>query len=110
MSEVDAEDAKLITLARGARARIGAAQGAALRDGMGRTFASANVDLPSMRLTALQACIAQAVSAGASGVEAVVIVSDDDAGIDAALQEFAGTGVPVFLCGPDGTVRSRVVH
>jgi cytidine deaminase len=106
MNSLDAEDAKLVTLARGARARIGAAQGAALRDNMGRTYASANVDLPSLRLTALQACLAQAVSAGASGVEAVVIVSDDDAGIDAALQEFAGGGVPVYLCGPDGSVRA----
>ncbi|HEY4992801.1 MAG TPA: hypothetical protein VII33_12040, partial [Nakamurella sp.] len=31
----DAEDAKLITLARGARARTGAAEGAAVRDGDG---------------------------------------------------------------------------
>ena len=37
MSELDPEDAKLITLARSARARNGAAQGAAVRDTDGRT-------------------------------------------------------------------------
>ena len=30
--DLDAEDVKLVTLARGARARIGAPQGAAVRD------------------------------------------------------------------------------
>ena len=33
---LDAEDAKLVTLARGARARAGAAEGAAVRDDDGR--------------------------------------------------------------------------
>ncbi len=46
--ELDAEDAKLVTLARAARARIGAAEGAAVRDGDGRTYAGATVALPSI--------------------------------------------------------------
>ena len=36
-----AEDAKLVTLARSARARLGAAEGAAVRDEMGRTYVAA---------------------------------------------------------------------
>ena len=36
MSDLSAEDAKLVTLARGARGRIGVTQGAAVRDEMGR--------------------------------------------------------------------------
>jgi hypothetical protein len=48
-----AEDAKLVTLARGARARIAAADGAAVRDQDGRTYAAATVALPSLSLSAL---------------------------------------------------------
>ena len=56
----DAEDAKLVTLARAARARIGAIEGAAVRDQDGRTYAAATVDLPSLRLSALQLAVASA--------------------------------------------------
>ena len=43
MSELSAEDAKLVTLARATRARTGAAEGAAVRDLDGRTYAGATV-------------------------------------------------------------------
>ena len=46
MSSLDPEDAKLITLARSARGRTGAAEGAAVRDTDGRTYLAATVDLP----------------------------------------------------------------
>ncbi len=45
--ELTAEDAKLVTLARSARARVGAAEGAAVRDQDGRTYAAATVALPT---------------------------------------------------------------
>ena len=61
---LDPEDAKIVTLARSARARVGAAEGAAVRDTDGRTYAAATVALPSLRLTALQAAVAAAVSSG----------------------------------------------
>ena len=60
-----------MTLARSARARTGAAEGAAVRDDIGRTYAAATVDLPSLQLTALQAAVAAAVSSGADRLEAV---------------------------------------
>src|ERR1700691_4517330 len=47
------EDLKIITLARSARARVGAAEGAAVRDETGRTYAAATVALPSLQLSAL---------------------------------------------------------
>ncbi|HET8970717.1 MAG TPA: hypothetical protein VFN19_06650, partial [Candidatus Nanopelagicales bacterium] len=75
MQPLDAEDAKLVTLARGARARAGAPEGAAVRDEDGRTYAAATVALPSLRLTALQAAVAAAVSSGAQALEAAVVVS-----------------------------------
>ncbi|MFC7342158.1 cytidine deaminase [Saccharopolyspora griseoalba] len=74
--ELDAEDAKIVTLARSARARNGAAEGAAVRDTDGRTYAATTVDLPSLRLTALQAAVAAAVSSGAEGLEASAVVTD----------------------------------
>ena len=59
---LDAEDAKLVTLARGARGRAAAVEGAAVRDTDGRTYAAATVALPSLQLTALQVAVAAAVS------------------------------------------------
>ncbi|MCW2582706.1 MAG: hypothetical protein JWQ53_1496, partial [Klenkia sp.] len=56
------EDAKLVTLARSARGRTGAPEGAAVRDTDGRTYLAATVSLPSLQLSALQAAVAAAVS------------------------------------------------
>jgi len=69
-----ADDAKLVTLARSARARLGAAEGAAVRDEMGRTYVAATVDLSSLQLSAVQAAVAAAVSSGAQTLEAVAVV------------------------------------
>ena len=74
----DPEDAKIVTLARSARARTGAAEGAAVRDTDGRTYAAATVGLPSLTLTALQAAVAAAVSSGAPGLEAAAVVTGAD--------------------------------
>jgi len=71
---LDAEDAKLVTLARGARGRAAAVEGAAVRDTDGRTYAGATVALPSLQLTALQVAVAAAVSAAAAALEAASIV------------------------------------
>ena len=76
VTELDPEDAKLVTLARGARARTGAAEGAAVRDGTGRTYAACTVALPSLALTALQAAVAAAVASGAGTLEAAAVVTE----------------------------------
>src|SRR3974377_911469 len=47
------EDQKIVILARSARARVGAAEGAAVRDETGRTYAAATVALPSLPLSAV---------------------------------------------------------
>ena len=90
MTELDAEDAKLVVLARGAMARAETASGAAVRDLDGRTYAGAPVGLEALRLTALQAAVAAAVSSGATDLEAAVLVggSADDAGV-AAVHELS---------------------
>lgn len=76
MADLDPEDAKLITLARSARARTGAAEGAAVRDDTGRTYVATTVDLPSLQLSALQGAVVAAVSSGVSTLEAAAVVTD----------------------------------
>jgi hypothetical protein len=100
LSELSAEDTKLVTLARATRARTGAAQGAAVRDLDGRTYAGATVALPSLTVSALGVCLAMAASSGARGLEAAVVMGADGALSDAdaaAMREFAGDGVVVHL-------------
>jgi predicted aconitase len=74
---VDPEDEKLVTLARSARARTGGAEGAAVRDDIGRTYVAATVALPALSLTALQAAVAAAASSGATALEAAVVVTPE---------------------------------
>jgi cytidine deaminase len=105
--ELDPEDAKLVTLARSTRARIGASEGAAVRDDMGRTYAAATVALPSLSLTAMQAAVAAAVSSGAQRLEAAAVVSESptvDAGSAAALADLGVTSV--ITADASGTVRT----
>lgn len=107
MAELSAEDEKLVTLARATRARNGGAEGAAVRDDTGRTYAASTVDLPSLKLSALQAAVTMAVASGARGVEAGAVVSEADAPADAdraALSDL-GASAPLHLAGPDGVVR-----
>jgi hypothetical protein len=77
-SDLSAEDRKLVTLARATRARVGAAEGAAVRDTDGRTYAAATVDLPSLHVSALQVCVAMAISSGSRGLEAGVVLHRGD--------------------------------
>jgi hypothetical protein len=101
---LDAEDSKLVTLARAARARVGAVEGAAVRDQDGRTYAAATVGLPSLALSALQLAVANAVAAGATTVEAAAVVTEastvDDGGF-AAVRDLSATA-PVHTATPDG--------
>lgn len=107
MSDLSAEDRKLVTLARATRARVGAAEGAAVRDADGRTYAAATVDLPSLSLSAVQGCVAMAVASGAKGLEAAVVLTDADALADAdlaVLRDLGGAGVVVHRGDGRGTV------
>lgn len=104
-TDLPAEDAKLVTLARSARARTGAAQGAAVRDGDGRTYVAATVELPSLSLSALQVAVAMAVSSGAPGLEAAVVLgadATDEAG-QRAVRDVA-PNAPVLHAGTDGSL------
>lgn len=110
MPELSTEDAKLVTLARAARARVGAVEGAAVRDGDGRTYAAATVVLPSLSLTALQLAVASAVASGAGKIEGAAVVTEastlDELG-RAAVRDLS-PGAPVHLAGPSGAVLGTV--
>ncbi|MEV0162662.1 hypothetical protein B0I32_102354 [Nonomuraea fuscirosea] len=99
------EDSKIITLARAARARNGSAEGAAVRDETGRTYAATDVALTALKLSAVQVAAAMAISSGATSLEAAALVSEgapspDDEAVAAEL----GVG-ELLVAGPDGTLR-----
>jgi hypothetical protein len=110
-TELTAEDAKLVTLARGARARVGAEEGAAVRDETGRTYSGATVALASLRVSALQLAVAQAAASGARGLEAAVVVRRDatNAAADlSAVRDLGGAGVAVLVVAPSGDVLATL--
>ncbi len=106
------EDQKLVSLARSARARIGAARAGAVRDDTGRSYVGADVHLPSLTISGLDLAVAQAVAAGATGLEAAVVVGDvaaadpdGDAPIGVgAVGDVGPQGVPIFLTDRAGAV------
>jgi cytidine deaminase len=106
MPDLEAEDQKLVTLARSSRARIQAAEGAAIRDTDGRTYAAGTVDQPSFKLTALQAAVAAALSSGAEGIEAAAVVSEEGLLKGASVHAVRDLAryAPIILAAPDGTV------
>jgi cytidine deaminase len=111
------EDAKIVTLARAARLRAyaphtGRAEGAAVRDTDGRTYVAATVEHtePLLGVSALRAAIVAAAASGARSLEAAAVVTEapllDENDLD-MVREF-GTGVPLFIAGPDGEVREML--
>ena len=106
------EDVKILTLARGARLRAhaphtGVAEGAAVRDTDGRTYAAATVENrdPGLTTSAWRAAVAAAASSGARSFEAAAVVTEspiDDADL-AVLREF-GAGTPLLVATPDGVL------
>ena len=97
VSALSTEDQKLVTLARASMARTRATEGAAVRDLDGRTYAAGSIGLPSLRLTALEVCVAMAVSSGAQGLEAAVRLGDEGEPDLRAVRDLGGDGVVVHL-------------
>ena len=105
---LSAEDAKLVTLARATRLRARAAEGAAVRDSDGRTYAAATVDLPSLNLSAVQACVAMVVAGGSSGLDAAVVLTEAPEVTEpdlATLRDLGGPDLTIHLCNPAGVLR-----
>ena len=110
MTQLEGEDAKLVLLARAARSRAYPRdlppEGAAVRDGDGRTYSAATVAHRSPQLTtsALRGAVVAAVSSGARSFEGAVMVSDarEVAPADLAVLGEFGFNVPVHLVSPAG--------
>ena len=96
LPEPSEEDLKLFTLARAARTRNNVEQGAAVRDLAGRCYSATLVALESLNLDALESAIAAAVSSGAIGLEAGVVVGKTPTpAARVAFFEFAGA-IPLW--------------
>ena len=104
--ELSPEDAKLVTLARASRARTGAAEGAAVRDLDGRTYAGSTVALDSLQVGALDLAVAMAVSSGAKGLEGAAVVTESVAVDATSVRDLGGSGVSVFVADASGSVGS----
>jgi len=109
MSDLSEEDAKLVALAKQARARIQAKEGAAVRDDTGRSYSGATVELPSTSLTALQLAVAQAVAAGARDIEAAVVVTNATNIDDQSVADASSTPTPVHICSVKGDVVASTI-
>ena len=84
--QLNPDDHKLVVLARAALARVGAAAGAAVRDNTGRTYTGVEVALPSLRLSAIEVAVSQAVASGAERLDALAIAGNEKLGIAAAAE------------------------
>lgn len=110
--ELGPEDAKIVTLARSARARARGPEGAAVRDVDGRTYAAATVELQSLSLTALQVAVAMAASSGVTSLEAAAVVTEAaPSDVDmASARDLGGPDVRVIVAAPDGSVIAVFDH
>lgn len=107
----DPDDRKLVTLARASRSRTGAAEGAALRDRDGRTYAAATVDLPSLQVSAIGVAVSMAIASGSRGVEAVVLLTGSgsvDPGDLDVVRDHAGARVPVHRGDGGGVIAETL--
>lgn len=107
MTNWTAEDDKLVTLAKNARSRIGAASGAALRDETGRTYANAGVKTEFLELSAIALTVGQAIASGATGIEAVVLCTEGELSSEdkRIVKQFAGENTPIYLIDSKGERR-----
>lgn len=109
MSDLSEEDAKLVALAKQARGRIQAKEGAAVRDDTGRSYSGATVELPSTAFTALQLAVAQAVAAGARDIEAAVVITSTNTVDPRPILDASTTPTPLHICSPQGNVVESTI-
>ena len=98
------EDDKLVVLARATRQRAGAAEGAAVRDPMGRTYAGATASFsdPSLDVSALRVAVTLAMASGVRTFEAAVVVTTAEAAPTDGLAAFGelAPDAPVHVVAP----------
>ena len=108
MTELSAEDQKLITLAKGARARIGSISAACVRDIDGRTYSGASVSYADKTFSSIDLAIASAIAAGAKKFEAICVLGDETPNLEEIKSVLIENGL-VFVCDAQGSLVS-VLH
>jgi hypothetical protein len=104
---LDAENQKLVTLAKGARGRIAASAGACVRDQDGRTYSGASVHVADSAYGALELAVATALASGAKSLEAGCVAGDNATEHDVAVfRAVAQAGAPLIVADASGTVLS----
>lgn len=102
---LDAEDQKLLTLAKGARGRINAAAGACVRDQDGRTYSGASVEIAGNTYGALELAVVTAKASGAKSLEAGCVVGAPPAEKDVnVFRVLAQSDAKVFFVNETGEV------
>lgn len=108
---ISEEDQKLITLAKAARARIGASEGAAVRDTTGRSYTGATVSLQTVPLTAVELAVASAFVSGTEGLEAAALISAEGAIDQKSLNVITELGqgrVRTYVCDESGEIMAVI--
>ena len=108
--QLPAEQDKLFALARAARARVGAPEGAAVVDETGRTYSAASVALPHLELSAVALAAATAAAAGASALHGCVVVGASPTlrpGDREVFSDLAAPGALLLGLAPDRTATDR---
>ncbi|MEY4323377.1 MAG: hypothetical protein RL410_1158 [Actinomycetota bacterium] len=104
---LDAEDLKLVTLSKGARARVMAASGASVRDQDGRTYSGASVVVADRHFGALELAVATAMASGAKSLEAASVVGDAPSVEEVKqFRSVAQSGALLVLASSSGDVQS----
>ena len=103
MTDLTAEDQKLVTLAKGARARIAAPSAACVRDTDGRTYSAASVEYAGKKFLAVELAVATAISAGARKFEAICVLGNEEINLDEIKSVLQENGL-VITCDSQGEV------
>lgn len=107
MTDLSAEDQKLITLAKGARARIAASSASCVRDTDGRTYSAATVSYAGKKFYSVDLAIATAISAGAKKFEALCVLGDEEINLSEIKSVLQETGI-VITCDAQGEVLAVI--
>lgn len=105
------EDQKLIALAKAARARIDATEGAAVRDTTGRSYTGVTVGLQTVSCSAVELAVATAFASGAGGLEAAALISVEGAIDNKSLEVINELGpgrVRTYVCDQAGEVLALI--
>lgn len=105
--DLSEQDQELVDRARTALAQTSSGQVAAARDVRGETFVAIAVDLPHLRLEALQTLVAMMASAGSAPLSAVAVIGWSPTPEGVAAVRDLGVEAPVWLIDSSGRATGQ---